>query len=143
VASRTLSFPPRPAVDAPAPQPSACTIVPFPDPTPVFQPRTTPAPAHGLHLVTEAPQRRRFDSAARARSIVAQVEWEIEQQAARYRAATFRLYKFGGPRPSTEQTLEMVLAPGFEPRPEPIFERETPLVVLRRVVRSLMLSFQS
>ncbi|MES2394271.1 MAG: hypothetical protein V4555_21750 [Acidobacteriota bacterium] len=133
MASRTLSFPPRPAVasavnelpltpQSPSPEPTAAT--PFlSGPT-----SSRPTRYRGLHLVGEAPVTALHiappptDSAARARSIVAQVQWEIEQKAARQRSAAFRPQRLVSTPPTAIAEA---------------LHRETPLVVFRRVARSL------
>ena len=131
MASRTLSFPPRPAAQTAAAELPLPPESPSPEPTAATPFLPSPASPHryrGLHLVGEAAiptlhiAAPRPDSATRARSIVAQVQWEIEQKASRQRSASLRPQRVVG-------------APALAS--EPAFHRETPLVVFRRVARSL------
>jgi hypothetical protein len=135
VASRTLSLSPQPA---PPPAPSAKVIelprppastAPEPSAAAPCLPRSTSRhrgthlvgepPSHGLHLAPPP-----TTSADRARNIVAQVQWEIEQKAARQRSSQL------APRLFHHQLVPLQALPAS-------IARDTPLVVLRRLARSL------
>ena len=89
-------------------------------------PQLLSSQTRGLHLVTEAPASRpagKADSSARARSIVAQVEWEIAQQASR--------------RPTIARLL-----PAKVPEANSTQRRESPWTVALRLFHALTLARQ-